>query len=358
MADAVTAGRRSWRLPGQGRPLELTADAVPEPVGTEVLVRVDRCGLCHSDLHLQDGLAPVPLPVTLGHEIAGTVVRAGPGAEGVRPGDKRAVYPWIGCGRCPPCLDGDDVACVAPRFLGLRADGGFSDHVLVAHPRYLLDHGGLSQEQAATAGCSVLTAYGALKKVLPRAASDWIAVIGAGGVGLAAVALARRLTEARVLAVDVGQAQLLAARAAGAHETVLAGGGAEAVVAATGGGAAAAIDFVGSAATAELAVASVRRRGTVVVVGLHGGDLVLPLQSLPRRMLTVTGSFVGTLAEMQEVMAVLRSSGGLGVPVTTRPLAEVNAAMDALRAGRVVGRVVFDAARVDVARVDAARAGP
>src|SRR6185503_15608047 len=136
-------------------PLCETVMEAPEPRGTEVLVRISRCGVCHSDLHLHDGYfslggdkkldvtAGRALPFTLGHEIAGVVEKAGSDAD-VRAGQAAAVFPWIGCGRCAACRAAEENLCAAPRHLGIQVDGGFATHVLVPHPRYLIDYAPLS----------------------------------------------------------------------------------------------------------------------------------------------------------------------------------------------------------------------
>ncbi len=139
-------------LVAYGQPLCETVVACPTPRGSEVLVRVTHCGVCHSDLHLQDGYFSLggdkrlditkdrPLPFTLGHEIAGTIEAAGDDAEGAVIGQRVAVYPWIGCGKCPACRAGNENMCSAHRHLGIAVDGGYASHVLVPHPRYLLDY--------------------------------------------------------------------------------------------------------------------------------------------------------------------------------------------------------------------------
>ena len=144
--------------------------------GSEVLVRIARCGVCHSDLHMQDGYftlgdgkqldvrAGRTLPFTLGHEIAGMVESAGRTPRR-KPGAAVAVYPWIGCGQCAACKAGDENICAAPRHLGITVDGGFATHVLVPHPRYLIDYAPLSASYAGALMCSGLTAYAALKRL-------------------------------------------------------------------------------------------------------------------------------------------------------------------------------------------------
>src|SRR5579884_2529782 len=153
--DAMPTVRRQ-SLVAYGQPLCETVVDVPPPHGSEVLVRVERCGVCHSDLHLQDGYFELggdkrlditkdrPLPFTLGHEIAGVIEAAGPEARDAVVGARVAVYPWIGCGTCAACRAGDENLCSSHRHLGVAADGGYASHVLVPHPRYLLDYAPLA----------------------------------------------------------------------------------------------------------------------------------------------------------------------------------------------------------------------
>ena len=152
-------------LTAYASPLCETIVECPQPKGTEVLVRIHRCGVCHSDLHMQDGYFLLgedkkldvrsgrPLPFTLGHEIAGVIERAGEDATDAPPGEAVAVYPWIGCGTCAACRRGDENICAAARYLGINVDGGFASHVLVPHPRYLLRYAPLSASFAATLMC-------------------------------------------------------------------------------------------------------------------------------------------------------------------------------------------------------------
>ena len=174
-------------LVAYGAPLCESVVDCPEPRGTEVLVRVERCGVCHSDLHVQDGYFRLggdktlditkgrALPFTLGHEIAGVVERAGPDATGATAGQRVAVYPWIGCGACTACRHGEENNCAASRHLGINLDGGYASHVLVPHPRYLIDYAPLSPSFAGALMCAGLTAYAALPSGA-RAVADGDAV--------------------------------------------------------------------------------------------------------------------------------------------------------------------------------------
>src|SRR5262249_17783900 len=150
----------------------------PEPVGSEVLLRVLAAGVCHSDVHIRDGFYDlgggkrlwltdrgIKLPLTMGHETVGDVVAAGPKAQGVKVGERRLAFPWIGCGECELCHSGEEQLCAKPGFLGVFRAGGYSDYLIVPHPRYLLDIGDLAPSRAAPLACSGVTTFGALKKV-------------------------------------------------------------------------------------------------------------------------------------------------------------------------------------------------
>jgi D-arabinose 1-dehydrogenase-like Zn-dependent alcohol dehydrogenase len=340
-----------------GQPLQLNQKPTPEPKGSEVLLKVLAAGVCHSDLHLADGYFDLGggkkmslqdrgmnLPVTLGHENVGVVVAVGPDAKGVKVGDRRLADPWIGCGTCAACARGDDFLCRAMRSLGVFSDGGYSDYLMVPHPRYLFDIGDLPAERAAPLACSGITTYSALKKVT-TIASEPTVIIGAGGLGLMCLGLHRKLGGHSAIVVDIDDAKLDAAKKAGAKATVnaTAPDAVQQIMKLTneGAGAWAVIDLVGSSASARLGYDSLIKGGKYIIVGLFGGDLTVSLPPIPMRALTIQGSYLGSLAEMAELMDLVRHAGLPDVPVTTRPLDEVNAAMDLLRAGKIVGRVVL-----------------
>ena len=191
---------RSYKFAGYGEAVSEVVGESPAPQGSEVLLNVEACGVCHSDLHVLDGFFELGdgkrldlsggrnLPFTLGHEIAGSVAALGPDATGPTPGERVVVYPWIGCGECAICGAGDEHLCADARALGIQVDGGYADQVLVPHPRYLLDFGDIPARLAATYACSGLTAYSALKRIETMAAvADRIlaapfAVVGSIGV--------------------------------------------------------------------------------------------------------------------------------------------------------------------------------
>ena len=345
----------SYQLEAFGRPLSQVIRDTPQPQGSEVVVRVGSCGVCHSDVHLHDGYfdlggdarldmtRALQPPRTLGHEIAGTVVAVGPEATGVQLGERRVVYPWIGCGSCSLCQAGQEHLCNSPRALGVHRDGGFADHVVVPHPRYLLDFGSLEEEQACTYACSGLTAYSALKKVVPLGPRDPLLIIGAGGVGLSGIRLARQMFDTPPIVVELDPSKWGLAREAGAGQVIdpRADGALKALVKATGGGVAAAIDFVGAAATFNFGFGALRKAGKLVCVGLFGGSTPIVPAMVSMKAVSVLGSYVGSLQEMQELMALARSGVLPALPLTTQPLDTATQALEDLRAGRIRGRTIL-----------------
>jgi alcohol dehydrogenase/propanol-preferring alcohol dehydrogenase len=282
-------------------------------------------------------------PRTLGHEITGTVVACGPQAQGVAPGEACLVYPWIGCGSCALCTSGQEHLCSAPQALGVARDGGFATHVLVPHPRYLLDFGGIEPTQACTLACAGLTAYSALKKVGRLAAGDPLLVVGAGGVGLSGVRLAAQVCGVAPIVAEPDQSKWELARAAGAREVIdpRAEGAQKALLKATAGGAAAVVDFVGSASSFEFGMGSLRKAGRMVCVGLLGGATTVVPAMLSLKAITLTGSYVGSLAELHELLAIARQGAIPPMPVTTRDLRHASEVLDELAAGRIRGRTVL-----------------
>ncbi|MFZ4651325.1 MAG: alcohol dehydrogenase [Rubrivivax sp.] len=345
----------SYQVETFGRPLSQVIRDTPQPQGSEVVVRVGSCGVCHSDVHLHDGYfdlggdarldmtRALNLPRTLGHEIAGTVVAVGPEATGVQVGDKRVVFPWIGCGTCSLCQAGDEHLCNSPRALGIQRDGGFADHVIVPHARYLLDYGTLPEEQACTYACSGLTAYSALKKVGPIGPRDPLLIIGAGGVGLSGIRLARQMFDVAPIVVELDRSKWDIAREAGAGQLIDPNeeGAQKALLKATGGGVAAAIDFVGAAATFKFGFGALRKAGKLVCVGLFGGSTPIVPAMVSMKAVSVTGSYVGSLQEMQELLAIARSGVLPDMPLSTTPLAQATQALEDLRAGRIRGRTIL-----------------
>jgi len=338
-----------------GEPLKLNEQPTPVPKGSEVLLKVLAAGVCHSDLHLADGYFDLgggkrmsledrgmKLPVTLGHENVGEVVAVGPDVKGVTIGQRMLADPWIGCGKCAACQRNEDNLCMAMRSLGVFSNGGYADYVLVPHPRYLFDIGDLDPARAAPLACSGVTTFGALKKVTTLKREPTV-IIGAGGLGLMCLALHKKMGGHSAIVVDIDAAKREAAKKAGAVATVdaKAADAVDQIKKLTNGGAWAVIDLVGSSQSARLGYDSLIKGGKLIVVGLYGGDLTVSLPPIPMRALTIQGSYVGSLPEMKELIDLVKKTGLPPVPVATRPLEDVNAVMDELRAGKVIGRVVL-----------------
>ena len=338
-----------------GRPLEKIERETPKPNGTEVLLKLKYCGVCHSDVHIRDGYFDlgggrrlpmsergVNLPATLGHEPFGTVIAAGPDADHVPLCSDRLVYPWTGCGGCLRCREGLDNYCMAPSMIGIQRCGGYADHLIVPHTRYLIDASGIDPIWAATLSCSGLSTYSAVSKLKPIPRAEWVAVTGAGGLGLSAIGMLRSLGHERIVAVDIDDAKLTAANAAGAAATANScdGDARQKLQQITGGALYGVVDFVGSTDTAQLGLASLRKGGKLILVGLFGGEIPLSVGSTILRALTIQGSHLGSIAELKAVVALAREGKLNPIPIRTRPLSEVSRTLDELKAGAILGRVV------------------
>ena len=348
---------KAWAVVAPGAPLELIELPTPEPKGSEVLVEVTHAGVCHSDLHFWKGeynlgggkvlkLADrgVTLPRAPGHEIAGRVVALGPDATGVAIGDMRIVYPWIGCGECAHCKAEDDNMCQKQSQLGVVQHGGFASHVVVPHARYLIDAEGVDLAFGATLACSGITTYNAIAKILPASPEAPIVLIGAGGVGLMAIAMLRALGHKAIFSVDISAEKRHAAAEAGAIAIDGSGDGDEVVariLAVTGGLVPAVLDFVNISQTAANGFALLDKGGTLVVVGVSGGELTLSLAAMVFRAHTVVGSNTGSLKDLRAVVKLAQEGKLVPTPVTLCPKDHANEAMLELKAGHVTGRTVL-----------------
>jgi propanol-preferring alcohol dehydrogenase len=337
-------------------PLCETVVEAPEPTGTQVLVRISRCGVCHSDVHLHDGYfslggdkkldvtgpANRALPFTLGHEIAGVVEKAGPDAD-VKTGTTYAVFPWIGCGQCGACRAGEENLCVAPQHLGIQVDGGYATHVIVPHPRYLIEAGPLSASLAGAYMCSGLTAYSALKRIVEHAKRGPTLLVGLGGVGMMGFAFAKAMFAHAPIVADIDPAKREAALKAGAAAAYDPADkdARKALLKATGGGVFGAVDFAGTDGSLAFATGAIAKGGKVVITGLIGGTYTTPIAMFPLKAMTIEGTMTGTLDEANEMMALARAGKVPPVPIHERPLDAAQASLDDLRAGKIVGRVVL-----------------
>lgn len=346
----------SYDLVEYGQPLQRREHSVPAPEGAQVLVRIRRAGVCHSDIHIAEGFFDLGeegkmlmsdrgmvLPVTPGHEIAGEVLAVGEEADPALVGKPVLVFPWIGCGECLACRDERSNDCMKMRMIGLMQNGGYATYVLMPDQKFLVDAQGLNLDTATPHTCSGLTVYSALKKLGPLREGEWLAVMGAGGLGLNGIAIARAMGHEQIVAIDIDPAKLEVAKSMGATATLDASQGdvIEALRSLTDNRLLGVLDTVGAPATSRLAVHALVKTGRYLLVGLHGGDFKMPLPWLPQKALTVRGSHVGSASELRELIELVRAGRVKEIPVTLRPLAEVNDALDDLKAGRVTGRIVL-----------------
>lgn len=338
-----------------GQPLEEIETETPTPQGSEVLIATQNCGVCHSDLHLHDGYfdlgggnkLPVKAvenpPFVMGHEVQGKVVAVGPDAKGVKVGDEYAVYPWIGCGECGLCKTEQEHLCTRPRGIGTSVAGGYSDHVLVPDSKYLIEIGDLDGGLAGCYMCSGITAYSAIRKLEDVMAGGPYMILGLGGVGMMALQVALALYDELPIVADIDEEKLEVARSLGVKQAYnLSDPSAyKQIRKDTDGGVAGIVDFVGSEKTVNPSVNIVRQGGKIVIVGLLGGALNTPIPMMAWKALTLQGSYVGSLQDAKEVIALAQSGKLKPIKTVSRPLSEVNDVLDSMRKGEIIGRVVL-----------------
>jgi alcohol dehydrogenase/propanol-preferring alcohol dehydrogenase len=349
---------RAWAVVETGQPLQEIELPTPEPKGAEVLLEVTHAGVCHSDLHIWEGEYDlgsrgkmrltdrgVKLPLAMGHEIVGRVVKLGPEAEGQgsKVGDIRVVYPWVGCGKCAICQRDEENMCPSGRSLGVYQNGGYATHVLATHVKHLIDIEGLDPSLAATYACSGVTVYSAVNKLMPLEPDEPVVLVGAGGLGLNAIAILKAMGHRRICVVDVAEDKLAAAKQQGATDTVLASdeGTAQRIVEACGGPVAGVVDLVNGTQTARFAFEALRKGGKLVQVGLFGGEMTLPLPLMPIRALTVQGSYVGNVKELRALVDIAKQGKIPAIPIENQPQRNADAVLQRLRAGKITGRVVL-----------------
>ncbi len=338
-------------------PLEIKDVSTPKPRNDQVLIKVESTGVCHSDLHLWEGgyAGPpgifmkvedrgVKFPLTPGHEVAGIIEETGESVIGFQKGDKVLAYPWIGEGTCPACRIGEENLCDTPRSLGLYQDGGYSEMVLVPSHKYLVKLEGLDPNAAASLACSGLTAYAAVKRAQSQP-GETVVIVGAGGLGLMAVQIARAITNSRIAIVDINDKKLAEAKRLGADEVINSGADdtIKSVKNITNGlGAEAVIDFVNNSKTAPNSINMLRKRGKLVMVGLFGGSLDLNLPLIPLRAYTLAGVYTGKFADLVELVSLARMNKVQSVVSRKFTLDQANSALGELKAGKIIGRAVIN----------------
>lgn len=350
---------KSSRIIRPKDPLQVQDSDTPKPTGQEVLVKVHSSGVCHSDIHLWEGGYEgvngqfmkttdrgVKYPLTPGHEIAGTIDSLGERVSGFSEGDKVIVYPWIGEGLCPACRLGEENLCDKPRSLGVLSDGGYSEFVLVPNYRYLIKiDDKMNMDSAATLACSSLTAYSAVKNAGLKP-YDTVLIVGAGGLGIMAMQLAKAVTGARIIAMDLNDRKLDGAKKDGhADETINSANEdpIKSVMSMTDGlGVDSVIDFVNSSKTVEADMKLIRKRANVVLVGLFGGELKLNLVNMPTRAYRLVGSYTGTINDLLELVSLAKRNIINPVISKNYKLDKATEALNELKEGKIHGRSVIN----------------
>jgi alcohol dehydrogenase, propanol-preferring len=349
---------KAARIIKVNEPLQVQELQTPNPKGSQVLIKIQSSGVCHSDVHVWEGYYEgidgqplktadrgVKYPLTPGHEIAGIVDGLGEQVEGFSKNEKVLVYPWIGEGMCPACRIGEENLCDKPRSLGVYTDGGYAQYVLVPSYKYLVKIGDdMDTDTTAPLSCAGLTAYGAVKNANLKP-DDNVVIVGTGGLGLMAIQLAKAVTGANIIAMDLDDQKLDVAKKNGADNTINSKkeDPVKAIMELTNKlGADAVIDFVNASKTVETDIQFLRRRARLVLVGLFGGELKLSLVTMPTRAYKIIGSYTGTLSDMIELVSLARR--GVIKPVVSNrfKLDQATEALTMLKDGKILGRGVIN----------------
>lgn len=324
-----------------GAPLVIEETGKPAPQAGEILLRVKACGVCHTDLHLISGEWRLPkLPLIPGHEVVGIVEAVGPGVSNFAPGD-RAGVPWIysTCGACEFCASDREPLCPSIVVTGYMVDGGFAEYLKAPASHAVACPPGLAFADAAPLYCAALTAYRAFK-ISGAKLGDSVAVWGVGGLGHYAVQIARA-AGARVAAVDVASPKLELARQMGAEVAIDASADKPEKIIRSAGGAHVVLNFAPSAQAIAQGFDSLRRGGTLVLVGLPEGNFTLPIRASVAKGIRLLTSAVGARQDLREVLA-LAAAGKIKTAAETSRLENINEVFGRMRAGTIRGRVVVE----------------
>jgi len=325
-------------------PLSLEEVAVPEVGADEVLIEVEVCGVCHSDLHVADGdwtqlAGIVKKPLILGHEIVGRVTERGAAVQNIQVGDRVGV-PWLQwtCGQCEFCREGNENLCTRQRITGVMVDGGYAEYAKAPASHVIQIPHALSSEQAAPLLCAGVTVHRALKQA-KMCAGQRLAVFGVGGLGHIAVQIGRA-AGAEVTAIDVSEEKLALAKSLGATRTLNAAISNVVKEVRSLGGMHIAIVTSAAKSAYDMAFYCVRPTGTLLVVGLPAKDISFPPILMAGGEIQIKASAVGTREDLREALA-MGAAGIVHCQVTTRPLTDVQDVLGELGRGEVSGRVVL-----------------
>lgn len=335
---------RAVALERFGAPLVVRQDApVPQPGPGEALVRVLAAGVCGTDVKLWRGERPgTPLPLVPGHETAALVEACGPNGAGIEPGARVVVFHHLHCGECRRCLAGSENLCERLRGrVGFDRDGGWADYLVVPTRNLLPIPAGIAASEACVVPDAVATVWRAVVRIGALAAGEGVAVVGAGGLGLAACQIARE-HGAEVLAVDVSEQKLARAVEVGANHVALPEQAAEAALRLPDGAPQLVIDCAGTPEAIALATGLLPRGGRLVQVGYSASArLELPAAALALRELKILGCRASSLRDLEAALAAVARGAVRPVIGELRPLEEAQAALDALVAGAAAGRQVL-----------------
>ncbi|HEY9037731.1 MAG TPA: alcohol dehydrogenase catalytic domain-containing protein [Roseovarius sp.] len=346
MTDTPPLTMKAAVCAAPGAPLEIRELATPTPGAGQLLVRLETCGVCHSDLHLRDGQENLPeayYPLILGHEGIGRVVQIGPGTRDAPPIGTRIGLPWIydTCLRCKPCRTGHEVLCPDNTARGVQKHGAFAEYALCPADFAVEIPDGIDPLKGAPLLCAGLTAWSALRKTKVEAGSN-VLILGAGGLGQYAILIAKA-RGARVMVVDRDPAKLETAQQLGADVTVPAGEGAGAAIR-EAGGADVTLNFAPSPEVWDTIEAAANPMSDIVAIAMVHEPMPLSMMWLIDGGHRVFGSSVGSRQELADFLA-FAAAHPLNVEVQPIALVDVNAALDALKAGEVAGRLCIDFAR-------------
>ncbi|MGO9402788.1 MAG: alcohol dehydrogenase catalytic domain-containing protein [Terriglobales bacterium] len=325
-------------------PLSLEDVPRPEAGADDVLIKVEACGVCHSDLHVAAGdwtqlAGIIKKPLILGHEIVGRVVERGASVTSVQVGDRVGV-PWVQwtCGQCEFCREGNENLCLKQRITGVTVDGGYAEYAKAPASHAVKIPEALPSEQAAPLLCAGVTVHRALKQAKIRAGQR-LAVFGVGGLGHIAIQIGRA-AGAEVTAIDISEEKLELAKSLGAARTLNAATSKVVKEVRSFGGVHVALVTSAAKSAYDMAFYCVRPTGTLLVVGLPAQEISFPAILMTAGEIQIKASAVGTRADLREVLA-MGAAGKVHCQVTTRPLAEVQEVLGQLSRGEVSGRVVL-----------------
>ena len=336
---------KAWLLKGYNQPLEPIERNRPQPGPGEVLLKVRACGLCYTDIKIIKGEIPPPivtLPHVLGHEVAGEVVEIGQGVSGIATGDLGVVYSYVTCHDCPKCLTGRENICQNLRRVGFELDGGFSEYLSIPAYNFCPFSKTLQIQKMAILADAIGTPYHAITRLAQVKAGQDVLIVGAGGLGLHAVQIAK-LCGARVLVADMNPDALALAKHYGADHVLSADGAAKAVSELTAGqGADAVIEIVGAPETLSWSLPATKSGGRIILVGYAPGrPFPLDTMMMHYREYTMIGARFVTKAGLMELINLVEQ--GKIEPVVTKvfPFDQANDALDALRNKTYLGRIVL-----------------